>query len=87
MNDCKCHVKTAETYNSLNDVYRNECLYSACVFQWCKGFQDGRQYIESDSHLGRSSILKTDNNIENIDNLVRSDRWSNINAFVETAET
>ncbi|KAG5311587.1 GVQW3 protein, partial [Acromyrmex insinuator] len=41
---------------------------------WFKRFQDGREDVEDDSRPGCLSTSKTDDNIETIGNLVRSDR-------------
>ncbi|KYM93391.1 hypothetical protein ALC62_16008 [Cyphomyrmex costatus] len=50
-----------------------ECLSRARVFEWFKRFQDGQEDVEGDSCPGRPSMSKTDDNIETISNLVRSD--------------
>lgn len=74
----KFHVKlgktATETYNLLKEVYGNECLSRARVFEWFKRFQDGREDVQDDSRPGRPSTSKTDDNIEKIGNLIRSDR-------------
>ena len=44
------------------------------VFEWFKRFQDGLENLKDDSCPGRPSTSKTDDNIEKIGNLVRSDR-------------
>ena len=73
--------KTAtETYNLLKEVYDHECLSRPRVFEWFKRFQDGREHVEDDSRPDRPSTSKTDDNIETISNLVRSDRRLSIRA-------
>ncbi|GFV37897.1 protein GVQW3 [Trichonephila clavipes] len=67
--------KTAtETYNLLKEVYGSECLSRARVFEWSKRFKDGRQDVEDDSRPGRPSTSKTDENVEKVASLIRSDR-------------
>ncbi|KAG5316744.1 GVQW3 protein, partial [Acromyrmex insinuator] len=84
----KFHVKlgktATETYNLLKEVYGHECLSRARVFEWFKRFQDGREDVGDDSRPGRPSMSKTDDNIETIGNLVRSDRRLSIRAIGET---
>ena len=84
----KFHMKlgkaVTETYLLLKEVYGNECLSRARVFEWFKRFQDGREDVEDDARPGRPSTSKTDKNIEKIGNLVRSDRRFSICAIAET---
>ena len=84
----KFHMKLGETatqiYNLLKKVYGNECSSRARVSEWFKRFQDDREDVEDDSRLGRPSTSKTDDNIETIGNLVRSDRRLSIRAIAET---
>ncbi|EFN86740.1 Putative uncharacterized protein FLJ37770, partial [Harpegnathos saltator] len=86
----KFHMKlgksATETYLLLKEVYDNECLSRTRVFEWCKRFQDGREDVEDDSRPGRPSTSKTDENIEKVGNLIRSDRRLTIRAIAETVE-
>ncbi|EFN78791.1 Putative uncharacterized protein FLJ37770, partial [Harpegnathos saltator] len=59
------------TYLLLKEVYGNECLSRARVFEWFKRFQDGREDVEDDSRPGRLYTSKTDENIKKIGNLIR----------------
>ncbi|GFX43394.1 protein GVQW3 [Trichonephila clavipes] len=77
--------KTAtETYNLLKEVYGSQCLSRARVFEWFKRFKDGRQDVEDDSQPGRPSTSKTDENVEQVASLIRSDRRFSIRAIAET---
>ncbi|XP_025161989.1 uncharacterized protein LOC109503976 [Harpegnathos saltator] len=66
----KFHMKlgkcATETYLLLKEVYGNECLSRARVFEWFKHFQDGREDVEDDSRPSRPSTSKTDENIEKV---------------------
>lgn len=59
----KLHVQLV-TYYLLKEVYGNECLSHARVFEWFKRFQDDREDVEHNSRRGRSSTSKTEKNIE-----------------------
>ncbi|GFV50045.1 protein GVQW3 [Trichonephila clavipes] len=65
-------------------MYGSECLSHARVFEWFKRSKDGRQYVEDDSRPGRPSTSKTDENVEKVASLIRSDRRLSIRAIAET---
>lgn len=73
----KYHVKlgitSTETYLLLREVYGNELLSCARVFQRFKRFQDGRN-VEDEARRERSSTSEPDKNIDTICNLIISDR-------------
>lgn len=77
--------KTAtETFNLLKEIYGNECLSLARVFEWFKCFQDGREVVPDDSRPSRPFTSKTDDNIEKIGNLIRFDHQLNVRVIAET---
>ncbi|GFV44653.1 protein GVQW3 [Trichonephila clavipes] len=77
--------KTAtESYNLLKEVYGSEYLSHARVFEWFKRFKDGRQDVEDDSRPCRPSTSKTDEYVEKVASLIRSDRRLSIHAVAET---
>ena len=43
------------------------------VFKWYKAFSEGRESIKDEPHSGRPSTSKTNNNVEKVLVLVRSD--------------
>ena len=44
------------------------------MFKWYKAFSEGRESIKNEPRSGRPSTSKTDNNVEIVRGLVRSDR-------------
>ena len=44
------------------------------MFKWYKAFSEGRESIKDEPRSGKSSTSKTDNNVEIVRALVRSDR-------------
>ena len=48
----------------------------ARVFEWHKRFTEGRMSVEDDQRTGRPNILKTYENVERINGIVREDRRS-----------
>ena len=49
-------------------------MFRTRVFEWHKRFVEGREDVEDDSKSGRPCTSTTDINIENVRQLVRSDR-------------
>ena len=47
----------------------------AQVFRWHKSFLEGREQVEDEPRAGRPSTSNTDDNVERVRSLVRSDRW------------
>ena len=54
--------------------YGEHSLSRAQVFRWHKSFLEGREQVEEEPRAGRPSTSKTDNNVERVRSLVRSDR-------------
>ncbi|KAJ8940842.1 hypothetical protein NQ318_005288 [Aromia moschata] len=55
-----------EAYTMLKEVYGNECLSPAQVFEWFKRFKEGRKRPKTIRPSERPSTSKTDENIETI---------------------
>ena len=63
-----------ETFNKLKQAYGEHTLSRSHVFKWYKAFSEGRESIKDEPRSGRTSTSKTDNNVEIVRALVRSDR-------------
>ena len=74
----KCCVKLGEsatvTYKKLQRAYGEHSLCRAQVFRWHKSFLEGREQVENEHRAGRLSTSKTEDNVERVRSLVRSDR-------------
>ena len=62
------------TYEKLQRAYGEHSLSRAQVFRWHKSFLEGREQVEDEPRAGRNSTSKTDDNVERVRSLVRSDR-------------
>ena len=43
-----------ETYGMLQTAFRTSCMNQASVFEWHKGFKEGRESLRDDERCGRS---------------------------------
>ena len=62
------------TYENLQRAYGEHSLSRAHVFRWHKSFLKGWEEVEDEPCAGRPSTSKTDDNVERVRSLVRSDR-------------
>jgi len=62
------------TYEKLQRTYGEHSLSRAQVFRWHMSFLEGRKQVEDEPRAGRPSISKTDDNVERVRSVVRSDR-------------
>lgn len=66
--------KTAtESLEMLKQVYGDEALSRARVFDWHKRFKEGQEEVEDDARSGRPSTSMTANNIERVRQVLRRD--------------
>jgi len=63
-----------ETLAKLQQTYGDSDLSRARVFRWFKAISEGRVSIEEEPRSGKPSSLRTDENVDIILDLVRSDR-------------
>jgi len=60
-------------YEKLQRAYGEHSLSRAKVFRWHKSFLEGREQVEDEPHVGRPSTSKTDDNVERVRSVVKSD--------------
>jgi len=64
--------KTAkESFRMFCEVYGEECLSRACVFEWHKRFYSGREDFEDNDRSGGSTKSSTNENVEKINKISR----------------
>jgi hypothetical protein len=54
-----------ETYEMFQTVYGDEALNRSDVFQWFKRFKDGREDLQDDARIVRSSAFRNADTIAN----------------------
>jgi len=70
----KLGVSATVTYEKLQRAYGEHSLSRAQVFRWHKSFLEGREQVEDEPCAGKPSTSKTDDNVERVRSLVRSDQ-------------
>jgi len=70
----KLGKSTTVTFEKLQRAYGKHSLSRAQAFRWHKSFLEGREQVEDEPRAGRPSTSKTDDNVERVRSLVRSDR-------------
>jgi hypothetical protein len=76
--------KTAtETYQLLCEVYGEDTLSRARVFEWHRRFLGGREDVENDERPGHPVTMKTDENVDKVRTLVRNDHCLSIRTVAE----
>lgn len=79
------YVKHAgETFSLLKTVYQESCLKRSTLYKWFKRFQGGQEDVEDDPRPGRPQTSKTDENIEKIGVMIRSDRKLTLGLMADT---
>ncbi|GAB1867939.1 hypothetical protein CAJAP_09018 [Camponotus japonicus] len=64
----------AETYETLKNVYGDECMSRAQVFRWFGRFRDGREDLADDDRAPPPKTTRNKENIEKVKEILRSDR-------------
>jgi len=74
----KFHVKLGKsatvTYEKLRRAYGEHSLSRAQVFRWHKSFVECAEQLEDEPLAERPSTSKTDDNVERVRSVLRSDR-------------
>jgi hypothetical protein len=79
----KLRKSAIETLRMLTATYGAENMKDASVFEWHKGFKKGREDVKDDERTGRPKTHRTDENVEKVRKLVRSDRRLSVRMLAE----
>jgi hypothetical protein len=70
----KLGKNSSKTLQMLTEDYGAGATQTSSVFEWHKRFKKGRKDVKDDERTGRPKIHRTDENVEKVQTLVRSDR-------------
>ena len=72
-----------ECFALLQQVYKEETMSRARAFEWHKRFREGREECDDDQRSGSPVTSRTDNNIDRVKQLMRTDRRLTVRMICE----
>jgi len=63
-----------ETFQLMKQVYGDDCLSRSRVHEWFQRFQNGREDINDDEHVGQPKSVITENSIETVREFIKISR-------------
>ena len=79
----KLKKSATETFLLLTEAYGEDCMSRAHVFEWHKRFSEGRESVKDDVRPGHPSTPVTDDNIEEVQDVIRKYRRLGVQAVAE----
>lgn len=73
----------SETLLMLSQVYGDACLKRSTVYEWHKRFKEGREDVHDDDRSGRPVTHRTDETVDSVCALVKSDRRLSIRMMAD----
>ncbi|EGI61741.1 FLJ37770-like protein [Acromyrmex echinatior] len=67
-----------ETHNLMKQVYGDNCVAHASVYEWYTRFKNGREDINDDAHTGRPKSTINENSIEVVRNFIKHEPKSSV---------
>jgi len=67
----------------LVQVYGDSAMKKTAVYKWAKGFSKGRESVTNEERSGRSAISRTEENIANIRQNLRTNRQLTVKGITE----
>jgi len=80
----KNEIKFFDTLKMLQKCYGDNTLSKTQVYQWYERFKSGREAVKDDARPGRPSTSKTDENVDEIRQLLIENRKLTIREIAET---
>ena len=78
----KLKKSLTKNFKLLTEVYKKVIVSHIRVFEWHKRFNEGWEEVDDDEHPGRPNTLKTNENIEKVNEIVRNDQRLGIKVIV-----
>ena len=72
----KIGKSVTETSEMMKIAFGEEATCSTQTYEWWKRFKEGRTSVDDDPRSGRPSTSKTDDNVEKVREVIRSNRRS-----------
>jgi len=70
----KLQKSAKETHEMLKLVYHYAAVTTKTVYKWFERFRNGCELVEDEERLGRPSTPKSQENVERVSEMIRSNR-------------
>jgi len=72
-----------ETFEMVKIAFREEAMGRTQTYEWWNRFKEGRTSVDDDPRSGRPSTSKTDDNVANVREVIRSNRRLTVREVAE----
>ena len=79
----KLQKSAKEAHEMLKSVYGDNVVILKTVYKWYERFKSGNESVEDEQRSGRPSTTKTDENVQKVAKMVRSNRRLTIRELAE----
>ncbi|UYV78357.1 hypothetical protein LAZ67_16001064 [Cordylochernes scorpioides] len=73
-----------ETFQMLQKAFKDECISRSQSGKWHKAFKEGREEVADEPRSGRPTTARTDENVDRVLKVLRTDRRSSIQQIADT---
>lgn len=73
-----------ETFQMLQEAFKEDCISRSQSGRWHKAFKEGREEIADEPRSGRPTTARTDENVNRVCEVLRSDRRLSIQYIADT---
>jgi transposase len=79
----KIEKSVTETFEMLKIAFGEDAICRTQTYEWWKRFKEGRTSVDDDQRSGRPSTSKTDDNVANVREVIRSNRRLTVREVAE----
>lgn len=80
----KLRKNATETFQMLQKVFKDDCISRSQSGRWHKAFKEGREEVADEPRSGRPKTARTDENVDRVRKVLRSDRRLSIQQIAGT---
>ncbi|KAG5310861.1 MOS1T transposase, partial [Acromyrmex insinuator] len=73
-----------ETFQMLQEAFKDDCISRSQSGRWHKAFKEGREEVADEPRSGRPTTARTDENVNRVCEVLRSDRRLSIQYIADT---
>ncbi|XP_011699262.1 PREDICTED: putative uncharacterized protein FLJ37770, partial [Wasmannia auropunctata] len=80
----KLGKNATETFQMLQEAFKDDCISRSQSGKWHKAFKEGREEIADEPRSGRPTTARTNENVDRVRKVLRSDRRLSIQQIADT---